>query len=367
MRHEYISRNTAKRIYIIVVLFMLLTLLTACNYSKPIENGVQITDMLGRTVTIPADPQRIAGLDPFAGQVIIMFGYGDRMMATVGGVKRDLLLQSMCPELVNAANVKEEGAINAEQLLSLDIDLIFIKGEVYQKTSEREKLDKLGIPYLVIDYSSMEEQCNAAKLIGEAFGKYEKAESYVKYYQDTIKKISELTSAIPDKEKPSLYHSINIAIRTDTNGSLGAEWIAVTGAKNVSLGASLLFGEKNYNTTLEEIFVWNPDIIICNESGVNEYMLSDSKWLGLRAVREKRVYQIPIGVSRMGHPNSIETPLAIWWLADLLYPEYMTGFDFRQELKDFYRNFFDYIVDEETIDNIISGKGIRTSGVSSDN
>ncbi len=41
-------------------------------------------------------------------------------------------------------------------------------------------------------------------------------------------------------------------------------------------------------------------------------------------------YQAPIGISRWGHPGSLETPLAVLWTAKTVYPDkfghiYMQG------------------------------------------
>ena len=361
-RHSENRHIERKTIYILALFLLFIFVLSGCNFAGYSVNTVEITDMLGRTVFIPEEPQRIAILDPFAGYAVIMLGYGDKMVATTGGIKRDVLIQSMLPSLVNTVVVKEEGAINGEALLKLKPDLIIIKGEIYNNTDERNKLDRLRIPYLVIEYRSMEEQCEAMRLIDKAFGNKEKAEAYIDYYHETIRQVTEIVKNISDEKRPTLYHSINTAITTDAVDSIGAEWIAVTGVKNVSMNAELLFGEKQYNTTLEEIYIWDPDVIICNESGINEYILMSSQWQGLRAVREKRVYQMPIGVSRMGHFNSIEVPLAIWWLSALIYPEYFTDFDFREELKTFYSRFFDYELDQEAIDSILAGHGMRPSG-----
>jgi iron complex transport system substrate-binding protein len=99
--------------------------------------------------------------------------------------------------------------------------------------------------------------------------------------------------------------------------------------------------------------------VICNESGVADYVLTDSKWAGLRAVREGRVYQMPIGISRWGHDTSQEVPLALLWLAETLYPDRF-DIDLEEETKSFYREFFHYELPETTLDEIFSGTGIRT-------
>ena len=196
-------------------------------------------------------------------------------------------------------------------------------------------------------------------VIGEALGETEEAQAMVDYYKNAIERVEKVVEKIPQEERPSLYHSVNEALRTDIEGSLEAEWIGITGVENVSLEDDLFLKKRKTYTTLEQVFVWDPDIIICNESGVNDYILQDPQWSGLRAVREGNVYQIPIGVSRWGHPSSTETSLAILWLAKLLYPDYFEDLDIREEMRDYYYTFYDFKVSEETLDKILSGKGIR--------
>jgi len=359
-------KKSKSQIYLLIAVLMVSVLvLSSCGLVNENKNTLAVVDCVGRTVLIPEQAQKIAALDPFAGQALIMLGYGDKMVATVGGVQRDLLLQYMSPTLADAVIVKESGSMNAEAVLSLGVDLIFVSSDMHFSNAERQKLDKVGIPYLVIEYFTMEEQCEALRVIGNAISAQAEAEAYVEYYLRAIEEVSAVTATIPDDIKPSLYHSVSEAVITDAAGSFGADWIAVVGAKNVSLHTDLLASGKNYSTTLEQIFVWDPDLIICNETGVSDYIMGSSRWLGLRAVREGRVYQIPIGVSRMGHPNSIETPLAIRWLAELLYPDYFPDFDFKEELRVFYQQFFDYEIDDATIDKIIDGEGIRAPGTGS--
>jgi len=356
-------RKYTKIMLVMLVVLLLLPMLTACGGQTGAAKTITVTDCVGRSVAIPQQPQAIATLDPFAGLAVIMFGSGDKMIATVGGVKRDLLLQRICPALAKAAVVKEEGSFNAEAVLAMGIDLMFVKSDMYRSDTEREKLDSLGIPYLVIDYSGIKSQRAAFAVIGEALGQSEQAKQMEDYYQGVVDKVAQRMSLIPQEQRPSLYHSTSEALRTDSEGSLGAEWVALTGVKNVSLGADLIFNEKNYYTTLEQIFVWDPDVIICNESGVADYMLKSKKWQGLRAVREGRVYQVPIGASRWGHDNSPETPLAILWLAQTLYPERFADVDLKSEMTWFYSTFFDYDLTEKEVEDIISGKGIRSPGV----
>lgn len=347
-------------ISLLLLAALLLSMLSGCTGGTAAPTGQRtVTDMLGRTVTIPDDPQQICALNPFCAPFVVSFGCGDKMKATVNAIKRDLLIQSICPSLKDAVVVKNGGVINAEALLELGVDLIFLEESTYADDDERAKLDALSIPYIVLRNDTIQRAMDSVLLMGEVLGAQERAQAYVQYYQDTLDLVSRTVSAIPEEDRPTLYHSVNEATRTDYAGSITAEWISYTGAKNVSLSAPLTMEGSSAYTTLEQIFVWDPQIIICNEPGVAEYILTDGKWVGLQAVTNGTVYQMPVGITRWGHPNSVETPLALLWLTELLYPEQF-DIDLAAGTKQFYQTFFDFELDDDTIAAVLSGDGMRT-------
>lgn len=349
-----------KKLIALLLLCCLAVPLAACGGKSPAGSDTRtVVDTLGRSVEVPAEPKAVATLSPFAGPMVVLYGWGDRMPATSNAVKRDLLIHAMEPALENSVSVKSSGSMNAEEILRLNVDLIFVDPEIYHNPDERAKLEALDIPYVVIAFTDMAGQMAAARVIGEALGETEEAEAYVAWYQEAIDRVAGGVADIPGDELPRLYHSVNEAVRTDYPGSVPADWIAVTRAINVSLDAELEMKGDHAYTTLEQIYVWDPDVIIANEPGVDDYILTDEKWAGLRAVRDGRVYQIPVGVTRWGHPNSVETPLAILWLAELLYPDRF-DIDIVAEMKHFYKTFFDYDMDDATARAVLQGDGIRT-------
>ena len=183
-------------------------------------------------------------------------------------------------------------------------------------------------------------------------------QDYTDWCRSVYADVQRTLSETPD-DPVDLYHAVNEAVRTDYAGCICDEWITMTNVNDVSLGSDLTVeGGKAY-TTLEQIYAWDPDVIICNEAGVDDYILSDEKWAGLRCVRDGAVYQIPVGISRMGHPTSTETPLALMWLANLLYPE-QYEIDYIQTLKDYYLRFYDFEIDDETAQAILQADEMRT-------
>lgn len=348
-----------KSISVLLAVLLLLSLLSGCaEKNDPAAPGRTVTDCVGRTVNIPADPRSISLLCPFSGPMIVMFGFGDRITTTVNNAARSKLLAEICPSLKNAVVVKNSGAINAEEIMARNTDLIITNAGVYDSSAEREKLDALGIPYVVIDFKTIEEQFRAVRVLGEVFRNSEKAEAYIARFRASLEQAD--SAAAKADRAPRLYHAVNEAVRTDYQGSYCAEWIARTGAVNVALesGALNMEGDKAY-TTLEQIYAWDPELIVCNEAQVDDYILSDEKWVGLSAVQHGRVYQIPIGITRMGHPTSFETPLALLWLTKLLYPE-TTDIDLDEEIRSFYQTFFDYTLSDAWLAAIKDGSDMRT-------
>ena len=343
-----------------LALCLLLSLLCSCGKQlTPPTEGVTVTDCAGRTVTVPADPQSICTLCPFSGPMIVMFGKGDKITSTCNNVARSKLLVSLCPSLENAVVVKNSGSMNAEEIMARNTDLIFVNNEMYEADAERAKLETMGVPYVVIDFLTIEEQFRAVRVLGAALQNEAKAEAYLTWFQNALDLVDETVSAV--ETPPRLYHSVNEAVRSDNAGSYCAEWIAHTKAVNVSTGSDSLTieGNKAY-TTLEQIYAWDPEIIICNEAQVDDYILTDPKWQGLSAVTKKQVYQIPIGITRWGHPTSIETPLALLWLAKLLYPDLFT-FDLTEKITDFYQSLFDFTPDSDLIEGMLEGDEMRTA------
>lgn len=320
---------------------------------------VTVEDYLGRKITISEPVKRIACGYAYVGHVTTMLDRGEDIVAVVGGLQRDKILTSLHPHIKNLPVPFSAGAINIEELLACNPDIIFIRTEVALNESEVSKLDKINIPYIVIDFNSMEEQMKSILTIGKALGAEEKAIKYIDYYKKAIYDTKKISDTIPAEEKVTLYHSVNEATRTDQVDSLPADWINITGAINVSVGEKLKTLEEKTFASLEQIYLWDPDIIIANEIGVPEYILTNEQWAALRAVKENKVYQVPNGISRWGHPGSLETPLAIIWTAKLIYPQYFEHIDIIKETKEYYSSFFNLDLSDEEINRILLGEGMR--------
>jgi iron complex transport system substrate-binding protein len=334
--------------------------ISAAPAEKPQEiadgGTFRVTDCAGRSVPIPGNVKRIACLYAFSGHTVTMLGRCKNIVAVSNGLKRDSLLHAICPSILQALVPKAQGAINIEELLRAAPDLVLLPGDIERNSAETAKLDRFGIPYLVVDYSSIKEQQFAIEMIGKAIGVPARAHVYIDYYNEVIEKVKDVTSRIPDEHKLKLYYSVNEVLRTTLNRGLTADWLQILGVENVALREKRnLYEGKNY-VGLEQVLLWDPDAILTNEPGAREYILKNRQWSFLKSVRDRKVYQMPIGISRWGHPGSIETPLAILWTATVLYPERFRNINMFNETKSYYKRFFSHNLSDNVVKDILDGK-----------
>ncbi|MEG0391278.1 MAG: ABC transporter substrate-binding protein [Anaerovoracaceae bacterium] len=359
---EIQGRTVAKKKGAMLLILLLLLLgLSACG--KPIaQEGEtkEVTDCMGRAVTIPQDPQRVVCLYASTAHIVAMLDEGDRIVGVPNGVKTDVLMSTKYPKLEEASVPAQTGVINAEELLSLDADVALVRESTAQTPGETEKLDKLGIPYVVVDYASIEGLKEAVTVTGQVFNKETQAAEYNRFVEETITMVEGRLSG-KTANAPKVYHAVNEAIRTDAQDDISMEIIQKAGCIDVAEGKALIQEKDSAYTTIEEIYNWSPEAIIANEASVKNYILNDGKWSGLTAVKEQQVYTLPVGISRWCHPGSMEPQMGVLAVAYQFYPEAFADFDFNAYVRDYYQKYFDLSLDKETVNKILSGEGMRKS------
>jgi len=346
-----------------ISLLLAALILFGCS-NKALDEKVQrdmvtVKDCAGRQVQVPKDVKRIACLFAVSGHAVVLLGKGDNIVSVVEGLKRDIVLKEICPSIDKASAPQASKAINMEELVKSKPDVAFVDLQTSFNKSETEKLDKFKIPYVVIDFNSIKGQREAIGLIAKVIGDTDKIKKYDELYDRCVNLVTDRIKDIPKDKRIRVYHSVNEATRTDPKDSLSTDIIQMAGGIDVSADEKLNLIEEKYFASIEQILLWNPDVIMVNEQGVDQYIIKNEQWKNIKAVKDNKVYKMPNGISRWGHPNSIETPLAILWIAKTLYPDYFKDIDIGAETKKFYSEFFNYNLSDDMVNKILSGNGMR--------
>lgn len=210
-----------------------------------------------------------------------------------------------------------------------------------------------------MEFNSIDEEKKLVKDIGKIIGREEEAQEYIAFYDEILSLVDETVASIPEDERRVVYHAINEAVRTSATNTITAEWVEKAGLVNVAADNSLTKDEDKYYTTLEDILKWNPEIIIANDPGAHGYIKENVAWKNIEAVLNDDVYLLPTGISRWGHSTSLETPLAMLWALETLYPEYSESIDLKAYTRRFYEELFEYELTEEELEAILKGVDMR--------
>ena len=174
---------------------------------------------------------------------------------------------------------------------------------------------------------------------------------YVAYLDDVLAQLEELVSSLSEEEKPTVLHGNSVYdLNIDGSNTIIDAWITAAGGTNAAAEV-----EGNMQTvTMEQILVWDPDVIITGTKSEVEEIMNDPEWAGLTAVQNGQVYTNPKGVFSWDR-YGVEEALQLQWVANLLHPE-LFNIDIRTQVKDFYETFLHYTLTDEQVELILNAE-----------
>jgi len=313
----------------------------------------QLTDITGRTLTLPARVARVA--DPWHANngMVLMMGAADKIVATTLQAKRQPWFRQLFPAIEQVpAAFDEAGDVNIETLIGARPDVVLM---AYGGTLPRWKptADAYGIPVFMMPNASLTDLKTTARMTGEVLGPRESARAaeWIRYFDDNIRRVTAVTSRIPASERPKVLHTATGTILTiDGVKTVIDDWITVAGGVNAATVTS-----NARPVSMEQIAAWNPDVIIVgtapNEAN-RRAILDDPRWRQIEAVRTGRVFVNPAGVY-LWDRHSAEAALQVLWAAKTLHPARFPDLDLRKETKTFYAKFFDHTLTDTEYDTIM--------------
>ena len=225
------------------------------------EKELTVIDQADRIVTVPMPIERVVTTFPSVTRAILVVDGSDRLVGVSSILTKysdKMLCLQAYPELNELPTVGMHTEPNAESILALKPDVVFSwsgNADVLQ--------EKTGIPVITITTPSYfdEGSWDSYRLAGNILGKEEEVEELISYANEKIEEVTEVTSEIPEDEKPKVYFVSccrGICEITKTWGRYAPGDIA--GGINVAEDQVLSSGSSIVSK--EQIIDWNPDIIL---------------------------------------------------------------------------------------------------------
>lgn len=305
--------------------------------SQPLARRT-VTDMAGRTVTIPAEITSMVtlGAVPVINGFLFAFGVGDQIANGLPDFARNPRFRYQtifAPSLASKPRMQAAGR-------EPDLELLNATGPDIAFTMDRETADILGrgtdIPTVVLTWRQPDDVKRLMTLFGEIFDKPQVARAYIEYFDATIERVSRVVRDIPDDQRPRVLFC---TLRRLTQEQLISEWwIATAGGRSVTDAAR---ATESYTFTLEQLFAWDPDVLFVSSADDLREIDQDTRYRQLRAVRQHKVYVAPTGAHQWAN-RTIEQPLTVLWAATHLFPDRFSDVDMIQEMRAFYARFFGF-------------------------
>lgn len=336
-----------------------------------------VVDDNGDKVEVPEKIERVVvtNILPLASAVAVYLNDGSRIVgmhpASYSAAKNGLLGE-LYPEVLKADTGFIQGAsLNIEALMALRPDVVLVNAP------DRRMIDMIrgaglaafGISpskwhYDVIETHNRWMQ-SLAQLFPEAKGKGELIE---KKSREIAKMVADRTKDLPREERARILFIFRYdakSLVTSGKNFFGQYWCDAVGGINVAEG----FTADNSNAVIgmEEVYGYDPDVIfITNFTAALPEDIYGSKiggddWLPVKAVREKRVYKMPLGIYRSYTPSA-DTPLTLLWMAKRVYPERFKDVDLTTEVKKYYQTVFGVSLTEKQISRMFSPEAAASRG-----
>jgi iron complex transport system substrate-binding protein len=346
----------------------------AASIGTVLVGTVTATDMIGRQVEVPAKPERVITdrILPFPSTYFV--GVRSDMSEVVAmhpaskSAAVNSMLNIMAPDIAQAATSIFNGDTpNIEEILNLKPDLVFAFADL---EGALDPYETAGITALGIRAASAAGGDSIETLRGWfevlAFTGGDKArmDAIIEEGNAAKKMIAETLaqSASPHPQAVFIFSTSGNNLEIAGGNFFSEYWLKNSGADDP---ASKAFqGRKVVN--VEQLYAWNPDIIYITNftplqpDDIYQNTALDKDWSSLKAVQNKRVHKVPLGIYRW-FPPSGDTPLMLKWLAQKNHPDIFT-YSIESEIKDYYKTHYAYDLSDDEVRFILNPAAAAAAG-----
>lgn len=234
-----------------------------------------------------------------------------------------------------------------EVLLSKKIDAAFAIASDSSKNKKniekmREYMASINIPFISIQGSSINDDVKIYSLLGKIFNNEKRSDEINKYITKSIENTKKITDKVKNKKRVYLALGEN-GLKTRCVDSLilaGAEYVHKCSVFDETI-------------SIEQLIIYNPDIIVIGKNGAYEYIKKDKKWAKIKAVKNNNILFVPEEPFSWVEKKTVMEYFVIQYLAAKLYPEY-ADIDLHKELMEHIKLFFHYDLSYDMAERLIN-------------
>lgn len=287
-------------------LVSLLLCLALCLCALPVlaEDGVTVTDMKGREITLDAPAARIVALSPSDCEILYALRAEDTLVGR--GQYCDY------PEAVLEIPAVNSGAeTNLEQILALNPQVVVMTA-MAQTTEQVEALEKAGVKVVVSDAQDIAGTYEAIALLGKLVGKEAEADALITQMKDAFAAIAEKA----ENTGKTVYFEVSpleYGLWTAGKNTFMDELATICGLENAFADV-----EGWQGVSQEQVLARDPDYIVTISMYFGEgptpveEILGRKGWEGLKAVKNQQVFNADSNAMSRPAPRLVDAAQALF-------------------------------------------------------
>ena len=256
-----------------------------------------VTDDYGRTVVVPAAPQRVVSLSPAVTEIMFALGAGDLLVG-----RTDFYVY---PDA--AGDIPSIGGIsnlNVERILSMQPDLIISGSMVGKKFTDQ--FDQMGTPMVcVIEKPKFEALYDNIKAIGKLVGKEHEADSLIENLKLRMESLLAHGDSSQNTQLPSVYYVVGFGAGgnfTAGGNTFINDIIRMAGGRNIAEDI------EGWSYSFEALVKEDPNFIIVRREDSAAFC-GMKPYNRLSAVKNGHVIGIVSGTLDLQVPRNIDAVL----------------------------------------------------------
>lgn len=301
----------------------------------PVSTKIVVTDVIDRVITLDKPASKILGTHNPSLNTGIVIGGGDKYIAGFGNKKMaNKLYDYIMKDYDGIVQIGKGNNINFETVASLGKNNIAILPERF--TNQIEQYENIGVKAVVAlpNTESFDTIKNSLTIVGKVLGEENKAQRINTFIDDSISEVKQ--AAAKANTRPSVIflggsNSQSVA----STSMIQTDIIEMAGGTNAVKGLNVKGDFAD--VSLEQIIVWNPDIIWVPQyaSYTVESLLNDVRWSSIKAIKNKAVYVFPSSLEPWDYPTA-SAVLGLRWGLYNLHPEIYNKNDLLKSADEFY-------------------------------
>jgi iron complex transport system substrate-binding protein len=317
----------------------------------------QITDQLGRQVTIPDNVDRVVVLQHQTLNLLVQLDATKDIVGVLNNWQKQLGsgYARLAPALLKTPEVGDLTSVNLESVVALHPQVVFVTN--YAPQEMIDQISQTGIAVVAIslrdDPKGEEHKMNPVlpdedkayteglkkgiALIGEVVNHQKQAQALIDYTFSERKLTADRLKSIPPEKRIRTYMA-NPDLTTYGSGKYTGLMMSHAGAMNVA--AATVKGFKQ--VAMEQVLAWDPQVIFVQDRypEVVGQINSDPQWQSIDAVKNHRVYLMPEYAKAWGYPMPEALALGELWMAKKLYPQKFADIDMQKQADAYYQRFY---------------------------